>query len=126
MFSIKSKIRQWVQKILFWWVRIPENPHHTDFDPILKAKHCVYVLEHQSTADALVVDYQLKKLGLPGLHEQLSLSSEHSEKALLTVHPRKSVLQRRKPSITPRIQAFIDHLAVNSDEEILLVPIALY
>ncbi|MDN3649907.1 glycerol-3-phosphate 1-O-acyltransferase PlsB [Reinekea marina] len=126
MFSIQTKIRQWVQKVLFWWVKVPENPHHTDFDPILKAKHCVYVLEHQSTADALVVDHQLKKLGLPGLHEKLQLSPENQEKALLTVHPRKSVLQRHQPSITPRIQSFIDHLAVNSDEEILLVPIALY
>lgn len=126
MLSIKAKIRQLVQKVLFWWVKIGENPHHTDLEHIKQAKHCVYVLEHQSTADALVVDHQLQKLGLPGLHKQLTLTPTQDEKALLTVHPRKSVLRRHHQSITPRIQAFIDYLTVNPEEEILLVPIALY
>ncbi|MFQ3230422.1 glycerol-3-phosphate 1-O-acyltransferase PlsB [Reinekea sp.] len=126
MLSIKAKFRQLVQKVLFWWVRIGENPHHTDLERIKKAKHCVYVLEHQSTADALVVDYQLQQLGLAGLHERMAITATEDEKALLTVHPRKSVLRRSHQSITPRIQAFIDYLAVNPEEDILLVPIALY
>lgn len=126
MASIRSTFRHWIQKTLFLWVRIAKNPHHTDTDKLKGAKHCVYVLEHQSTADALVADFQLKSLGLPGLHNKMTFSSLEQMGSLITLHPRSSALRRNKLVATAHIQTLINALTEQPDEDILLVPLALY
>jgi len=126
MRSLRSSIRQIVQTILFWWVKVPENPHHTDIEQLKRKKHCVYVLEHQSTSDALVADYQLRHLGLTGLNRKIDIPELKEEISLLTVHARPSVIRRHKASIAPRIQRLLTYLSENPDEDILLVPVALY
>jgi glycerol-3-phosphate O-acyltransferase len=102
------------------------NPHHTDIEALKKKKHCVYVLEHQSTADALVVDHQLKRLGLNGLYRNIDIPELSNEAALFTLHARPSVIRRHKAGIAPRIQTLLSHLKDNDDEDILIVPVALY
>ena len=73
MQSIRNRFRQMIQAILFWWVKVPQNPHHTDLDQLKNTKHCVYVLEHQSTSDALVADHVLTNLGLHGLYQKIDI-----------------------------------------------------
>lgn len=124
--SFRSSLRKLVQTILFWWVRVPKNPHHTDLETLKRQKHCVYVLEHQSTADALVADHELKRLGLPGIYQLIDLPDLKNETAMLTVHARPSVIRRHKASITPRIETLLNYLSEHEEEDILLVPVALF
>jgi len=126
MQSIRSSFRRVSQTVLFWWVRVGENPHHTDIDLLKRKKHCVYVLEHQSSSDALVADYKLRQLGLTGLYPKIDLPGLEDEPSLLTVHARPSVIRRHQAGITPRIQRLLAYLAEHPDEDILLVPVALY
>ncbi len=126
MQSIRQGLHQIVQSILFWWVRVPENPHHTDIEKLKQQKHCVYVLEHQSTTDAMVADRILKRLGLKGLYRQIDLEGLENESAMLTVHPRPSALRRTKSAIAPRIETLLRFLAEHPDEDIQLVPVALF
>jgi glycerol-3-phosphate O-acyltransferase len=126
MQSLRASFRQIVQNILFWWVKIPENPHHTDLEKLKNQKHCVYVLEHQSTSDALVADHELRRLGLPGLYRKMAITDLKDEASLLTVHARASVIKRHKAGIAPRIQTLLNYIAQNPEEDILLVPVALY
>ena len=126
MQSLRSSFRRVSQTVLFWWVRVGENPHHTDIDLLKRKKHCVYVLEHQSTSDALVADYKLRQLGLTGLYPKIDLPGLEDEPSLLSVHARPSVLRRHQAGITPRIQRLLAFLAEHPDEDILLVPVALY
>ena len=126
MQSISNRFRQLIQTILFWWVKVPQNPHHADLDQLKTNKHTVYVLEHQSTADALVADHQLRGLGLRGLYRKIDIPELKNETSLLTVHARASVIRRHKGGIAPRIQVLLNYLAQNPDEDIILVPVALY
>ncbi len=126
MHSIRARFRHIVQTILFWWVKVPQNPHHTDLEQLKQKKHCVYVLEHQSSADAMVVDHELRRLGLPGLYRKIDIAELHEETSLLTVHARPSVIKRHKAGIAPRIETLLTYLANQTEEDIILVPIALY
>ncbi|MEJ2045403.1 MAG: glycerol-3-phosphate 1-O-acyltransferase PlsB [Reinekea sp.] len=126
MQSIRSGFRRLVQTALFWWVRVPENPHHTDITRLKDQQHCVYVLEHQSKADAMVADRVVQRLGLKSLYRKLDIDGLNSETSLLTVHARPSVIRRNKGGIAPRIETLLRFLADHPDEDILLVPVALY
>ncbi|EAR10494.1 glycerol-3-phosphate 1-O-acyltransferase PlsB [Reinekea blandensis] len=126
MSSFRSGLRKLVQTVLFWWVKVPQNPHHTDLETLKRQKHCVFVLEHQSTADALVADHELKRLGFPGIYQSIDLPELKDEAALLTVHARPSVIRRHKAGITPRIETLLNYLAEHEGEDIYLVPVALF
>lgn len=126
MLSLRSGFRQLIQTALFWWVKVPENLHHADLDLIKKNPLTVFVLEHQSTADALVVDHELKRLGLNGLYQKLILNDVEEEKSVLTIHARPTVFQRTKESISPRVQRLLAFISNHPDQDILLVPVALY
>ena len=126
MQSLRSSLRRVSQTVLFWWVKVGENPHHTDIDLLKSNKHCVFVLEHESTSDALVADHKLRQLGLAGLYPKIDIPELADEPSLLTVHPRASMIRRNKAGITPRIQRILGYLAEHPDEDILLVPVALY
>lgn len=126
MQSLRSSLRRVSQTVLFWWVKVGENPHHTDIDLLKSNKHCVFVLEHESTSDALVADHKLRQLGLAGLYPKIDIPELADEPSLLTVHPRASMIRRNKAGITPRIQLILGYLAEHPDEDILLVPVALY
>lgn len=126
MQSFIAQLRQAVQTVLFWWVKVPQNPHHTDIKDLKKQKHCVYVLEHQSTSDALVADHELKRLGLPGIYRHIDIPALEKEAALLTVHARSSVIRKDKGGIAPRIETLLNYIKEQDDDDILLVPVALY
>lgn len=126
MQSIVSFFRRILQKILFLWVKVPSNPHHADLEEIKKHSNVVYVLEHQSIIDALVADYELKRLGLNSLYSKMLAADLQNEKSLLTVHAKASVIRRHKGGIAPRIETLLNHLREHTDEDILLVPVALY
>lgn len=114
------------QRILFWWVKVEQPPKSLDLKPISEHHPLVYVLEQQSTADAMVLDQQCRRLGLPGLHPRLILPGLEKRRPVLSIHPRPSVLQRRKTTITPMIHTLLEHLQSRPEEDILLVPVALY
>ncbi|TXR53780.1 glycerol-3-phosphate 1-O-acyltransferase PlsB [Reinekea thalattae] len=119
-------LRRIVQKVLFWWVRVAENPHHTNFDELKKHKNCIYVLEHQSTSDALVSDHQLQKHGLASIYDELDIPNLSNESRLLTVHSRNSVIRAKKEGINSRLKNLLEFLADNPEQDILLVPVALF
>lgn len=126
MQSFSSHLRHLIQTVLFWWVKVPQNPHHTDLDNLKNQKNCVYVLEHQSVSDALVADHELRKLGLPGIFRKIDIPELQDESALLTVHARPSVIRRHKAGIAPKLEVLLTYLAEHKDEDILLVPVALF
>lgn len=114
------------QSVMFWWVRIDNNPAKIDLQPLKQARTVVYVLEQQSTADALVLDRQCRKLGLPDLSQRLTLEGLEKRRPLITVHGRPSVLRRRRSGIAPVMTQLLEHLSRHPEEDILLVPVALY
>lgn len=126
MQSIISFFRDILQKTLFIWVKVPLNPHHADLVEIKEHGNVVYVLEHQSVIDALVADYELKRLGLNSLYSRIPTADLQNEKSLLTVHARPSVIRRHKGGIAPRIETLLNHLHEHQEDDILLVPVALY
>lgn len=126
MRSLLDLISRFTQTILFWWVRIDNNPTKIDLEPLKQARTVVYVLEQQSTADALVLDRQCRQLGLPNLSQRLTLDGLENRRPLIAVHGRPSVLRRRRTGTTPLLAHLLNHLTQHPDEDILLVPVALY
>lgn len=125
MRSLFDLISRFFQRILFWWVRIDNAPGKIDFNRLKQSKTVVYVLEQQSTADAMVLDYQCRQLGLPHLGQRLRLPGVENKRPLISIHPRPSVLRSRS-AVTPMIQHLLEHLEQHPEEDILLVPVALY
>ncbi|WP_108124617.1 glycerol-3-phosphate 1-O-acyltransferase PlsB [Saccharospirillum mangrovi] len=126
MRSLFDLLSRFAQTLLFWWVRIDNKPAKIDLEPLKQARTVVYVLEQQSTADALVLDRQCRKLGLPTLNHRLTLNGLEKRRPLIAVHGRPSVLRRRRSGITPVLAQLLNHLSEHPDEDILLVPVALY
>lgn len=126
MRSLLDRFSRFFQRILFWWVKLDNKPPKIDFEPLRSGQPVIYVLEQQSTADAMVLDHQCRKLGLPHLGQRLQLPGLNGKRPLITIHPRPSVLRRRRSSVTPMIRQLLDYLDTHPDEDILLVPAALY
>lgn len=126
MRSLFDQISRFFQNILFWWVRIDNDPTKIDFDRLKQGSPVIYVLEQQSTADAMVLDHQCRRHGLPHLGQRLKLPGLENKRPLITIHPRPSVLRRRRSSVTPMIEQLLHYLERHPDEDILVVPVALY
>ncbi|GGX64480.1 glycerol-3-phosphate 1-O-acyltransferase PlsB [Saccharospirillum salsuginis] len=126
MRSLLDRISRFFQRILFWWVKLDNKPPKIDFEPLRAGRPVVYVLEQQSTADAMVLDHQCRKLGLPHLGQRLQLPGLEGKRPLISIHPRPSVLRRRRSGVTPMINALLSYLDEHPEEDILLVPVALY
>ncbi|MHA7879367.1 MAG: glycerol-3-phosphate 1-O-acyltransferase PlsB [Saccharospirillum sp.] len=114
------------QRILFWWVKVEQPADSFDVNAASEHHPIIYVLEQQSTADAMVLDRICRRQNLPDLRPRQLLPDLEKKRPLLSIHPRPSVLQRRKTTITPLIQALLEHLQSHPEEDILLVPVALY
>ncbi|MFT6758784.1 MAG: glycerol-3-phosphate O-acyltransferase, partial [Chitinophagales bacterium] len=115
-----------LQTILFWWVKVGDNPHNTDIEVLKNASKLIYVLEYESLSDALVLDNQCRKLGLPSIFTRDSYLGDGSVQPLLTVKRGKSLFGPKPDAIIGRIQSILDYLAAHPDEDVLLVPAALY
>lgn len=126
MRSLFDLIGRAAQTILFWWVRLDNQPAKIDLEPLKQARTVVYVLEHQSTADALVLDRQCRQLALPDLSQRLPLAGLEKRRPVIALHARPSVLRRRRSSITPVLSHLLNHLQDHPQEDILLVPVALF
>lgn len=126
MRSLFDGISRLFQRILFWWVKLDNKPPKIDFARLRSGGPVVYVLEQQSTADALVLGHQCRKLGLPHLGNRLQLPGLEGKRPLISIHPRPSVLRRRRSGVTPMIRSLLDYLENHPEEDVLLVPVALY
>lgn len=126
MRSLLDMISRCVQSVLFLWVRTDNKPTRIDLNTLTRDTPVVYVLEQQSTADAMVLDHQCRKLGLPDLTRRLSLPGLEGSRPLISIHARPSVLRRHRSGVAPLIQPMLNYLTDNPDEDILLVPVALF
>lgn len=126
MRSLLDMISRCVQSVLFLWVRTDNKPARVDLNALTQATPVVYVLEQQSTADAMVLDHQCRKLGLPDLSRRLGLPGLEGSRPLISIHARRSVLRRHRSGVAPLIQPMLNYLTENPDEDILLVPVALF
>jgi len=126
MRSLFDLIGRLAQSMLFWWVRIDNQPTKIDLEPLKQARTVVYVLEQQSTADAMVLDRQCRKMGLPDLSRRLHLKGLEKRRPVIALHARPSVLRRRGSGMAPVLSQLLDHLSDHPQEDILLVPVALY
>ena len=126
MNAIRDFFSRVIQTILFWWVRVEENPHHTDIDKLKQAPKLIYILEHESLSDALVLDKQCQKLGLPSIFDRQNLADIEAFQPLLAVKERRSLFGAKANALVDHIQPFLSYLDSHPDEDILLVPAALY
>ena len=126
MNSIRDFFSRILQTILFWWVKVDDNPHHTDINALQKAPKIIYVLEHKSLSDALVLDKQCRKLELPSIFSRQGYIGSGNVQPLLTVKQGRTLFGRRPDAIIGRLQEIIDYLASNPEDDVLLVPAALY
>jgi glycerol-3-phosphate O-acyltransferase len=115
-----------LQTILFWWVKVGDNLHNTDIEVLKNTPKLIYVLEYESLSDALVLDKQCRKLGLPSIFKRDSYLAGASVQPLLTVKRGKSLFGPKPDAIIGRIKSILDYLAANPHEDVLLVPAALY
>jgi glycerol-3-phosphate O-acyltransferase len=126
MRSLLDMISRSVQRVLFLWVRTDNKPAKVDLDLLTSGIPVVYVLEQQSTADAMVLDYQCRTWGLPDLTRRLTLPGLEGNRPLISIHARRSVLRRRRSGVAPLIQPMLNYLTDHPHEDILLVPVALF
>jgi glycerol-3-phosphate O-acyltransferase len=115
-----------LQTILFWWVKVEGNPHHTDIETLKKAPNIIYVLEHESLSDALVLDKQCRKMGLPSIFQRQQLAGIENFQPLLMVKERRSLLGAKPNTLIDNLQPVLSYLDKNPDEDVLLVPAVLY
>jgi glycerol-3-phosphate O-acyltransferase len=126
MRSLLDMISRSVQRVLFLWVRTDNKPARVDLDLLTSGIPVVYVLEQQSTADAMVLDYQCRTRGLPDLTRRLTLPGLEGSRPLISIHARPSVLRRHRSGVAPLIQPMLNYLTDNPHEDVLLVPVALF
>lgn len=126
MNAIRDFFSRILQTILFWWVKVEENRYHTNIDALKQAPKIIYVLEHKSLSDALVLDKQCRSLGLPSIFARQDYLGKGNAQPLLTVKQGRTLFGRRPDVIIGRIQEIINYLASHPDQDVLLVPAALY
>ena len=123
---IRDLFSKTLQTILFWWVKVGDNRHNTDIEVLKNAPKLIYVLEFESLSDALVLDKQCRKLGLPSIFARQTYLGEGSIQPLLNVKRGKSLFGPKPDAIIGYIQSILDYLVAHPDEDVLLVPAALY
>ncbi len=128
MSAVRDLFSRLLQIVLFWWVKVADNQHSTDVAKLKQAPSIIYVLEHESLSDALVLDKQCRNLGLPSIFERQAIGVRAKTQPLLTVKQGRSILGfGPKPDvIVGHIQALLDGLARHPDQDITLVPVVLY
>lgn len=114
-----------VQRLIFVWVRIPENQHHTDLARLQAAKHVIFVLEQDSWADALAVDHELKKYQLPSLFQIRQLDADVSAPSMMSAYRKQRWLRNKETSIDKAMTPLLNYVA-QTKEDILIVPVLLY
>lgn len=119
-----------IQTIMFWWVRVGDNPHHTDLQALKKqiddGKQLIYVLEHDSLADLLVLDRQCQKHGLPSVLERLTDGEMQGRRPLLAVRDHKPLFGKAEDELANNLERLLVQLDDDADEDFLLLPVALY
>ena len=118
-----------IQSIMFWWVRVAENPPHTDFkriDSSSETPNLLYVLEHNSFADKLVLDKQCRRLGIQPALERMDGDFLPGQQPVWAVHDHRPLFGSNKENREKILCELIDFLSENPDEDVLLVPVAMY
>jgi len=126
MRPLLDTISRFFQGVLFLWVKTDNKPTSIDLASLRSGIPVVYVLEQQSTADTLVLDHQCRKLGLPHLSQRLELHGLEGSRPLISIHARPSVLRRHHSGVAPLIQPMLNYLTEHPEEDILMVPVALF
>jgi len=126
MNAIRDFFSKILQVILFCWVKVGDNRHNTDIEVLKNAAKLIYVLESESLSDALVLDKQCRKLGLPSIFTRETYLGTGSVQPLMTVKRGKSPFGPKPDAIIGGIQSLLDYLSTHPDEDVLLVPAALY
>lgn len=126
MQHLSKLFRTFAQTLISGFVKVEPNPHHTDLTPIRAHPRCVYVIEYQSTVDAWVVDRELQRLGLDSAFNTIQLSYALPIQSLATLKARSSISSQKTHGIAPRLQQLLDALAQSPEEDVWLVPVALY
>lgn len=124
-----------LDKLLFWLLRVFLNwstnakALSTDLaelglDP---AKPVYYILQNRSAADAVVINKEVIKLGLPPLLEPFHLGTLHAKRRYFSLYRGSffSSRQRRTASFTP-LRALIAEMAADSQLEIQLLPVSIF
>ncbi|WP_423893692.1 glycerol-3-phosphate 1-O-acyltransferase PlsB [Candidatus Pelagadaptatus aseana] len=119
-----------IQAIMFWWVRVGDNPHHTDVSALNKqladGKQLIYVLEHNSLADLLVLDRQCRKHGLPSALERIDDGEMQGRRPLLAIRDRKPLFGRGEDQLADNLERLLSELDEDPDSDFILLPVALY
>ena len=127
---IRDAISRLLQSIMFWWVRVGDNPHHTDLPRLRsaseKGQQLIYVLEHYSLADKLVLDRQCRKLDLPLVLPRIGDGKLEGRQPLITVRQHRKLFGGEKNYLEEGAEALLGFLDANADQDVLLVPVALY
>lgn len=110
---------RWMRKLMFLWVRFEKPVKAPEIDP---NKPVIYVTEHPSLSDRLVIDELAKKNGLPRAYKP----TEALPKKLpfLSLRWRPNPFSEPRAGIAPRLRELLDYLLEHPEEDIQLVPVS--
>jgi len=113
------------RRILFLWVRTEKIEKDYSLWNIKDNAKVIYVLEHRSYVDALVVDKVTRELGFHPLSKRTFLNDRTKVASYFSIHNRKSGLFSNKPGIAPRLIELIQYTKNNPDQNVVIVPVTL-
>ena len=128
MFGISSFFFTILRKILFLWVRtnvIGNDVKQLGLDP---SKPVVYVLQHSSLSNRLVLEQECLEAGFPSAQKPLTLKTEVIRRSHFFIYEKQGHPFRRRyrPVITERLKQLVAEAKKEAELDVQIVPVSLF